>query len=120
TLHFVDFSKPDPAAERVERFMTAARHALAEGDPELAAQRLGYARDADPRQPVGLRQLPVAFWQAGHLPPAGRPRSHRARRGPGARCATGRAPSRTVRRRTASPRASTRTCARSTSPATRR
>ena len=33
SLQFVDFSKPDPAAERVERFMTAAQHALAEGDP---------------------------------------------------------------------------------------
>jgi tetratricopeptide (TPR) repeat protein len=72
TLHFVDFSKPDPAADRVERFMTAARHALAEGDPELAAQRLIYARDADPRNPVVLRQLTVAFWQAGNLPAAGR------------------------------------------------
>ena len=49
TLQFVDFSKPDPAADRVERFMTAAQHALAEGDPALAAQRLIYARDADPR-----------------------------------------------------------------------
>jgi len=72
TLHFVDFSKPDPAAERVERFMTAARHALAEGDPVLAAQRLIYARDADPRNPVVLRQLTVAFWQSGNLAAAGR------------------------------------------------
>jgi tetratricopeptide (TPR) repeat protein len=72
TLQFVDFSKPDPAAERVERFMTAARHALAEGDPELAAQRLVYARDADPRNPVVLRQLTVAFWQSGNLPAAAR------------------------------------------------
>jgi len=72
TLHFVDFSKPDPAAERVERFMTAARHALAEGDPRLAAQRLIYARDADPRNPVVLRQLTVAFWQSGNLAAAGR------------------------------------------------
>src|SRR5690606_15240318 len=69
---FVDFSKPDPAAERVERFMTAARHALAEGDPRLAAQRLIYARDADPRNPVVLRQLTMAFWQAGDLLAAGR------------------------------------------------
>src|SRR4029078_5566726 len=28
SLQFVDFSKPDPAAERVERFMVAAQHAL--------------------------------------------------------------------------------------------
>ena len=32
SLQFVDFSRPDPGAERVERFMTAAKHALAEGD----------------------------------------------------------------------------------------
>jgi tetratricopeptide (TPR) repeat protein len=72
SLQFVDFSKPDPAADRVQRFMTAAQHALAEGDPVLAAQRLVYARDADPRNPVVLRQLTVAFWQAGDLPAAGR------------------------------------------------
>lgn len=72
SLQFVDFSKPDPAADRVERFMTAARHALAEGNPQLAAQRLVYARDAEPRNPVVLRQLTVAFWQSGNLPAAAR------------------------------------------------
>src|SRR5246127_5136440 len=30
SLQFVDFSRPDPAADRVQRFMTAAQHALAE------------------------------------------------------------------------------------------
>ena len=50
SLQFVDFSKPDPGAERVERFMTAAKHALAEGDFALAARRLVYARDAEPAQ----------------------------------------------------------------------
>jgi tetratricopeptide (TPR) repeat protein len=72
SLQFVDFSKPDPAADRVQRFMTAAQHALAEGDAALAAQRLIYARDADPRNPVVLRQLTVAFWQAGDLQAAAR------------------------------------------------
>jgi tetratricopeptide (TPR) repeat protein len=72
SLHFVDFSKPDAAADRVERFMTAAQHALAEGDAGLAAQRLIYARDADPRNPVVLRLLTAAFWQAGNLPAAAR------------------------------------------------
>jgi hypothetical protein len=72
SLQFVDFSKPDPGAERVERFMTAAQHALAEGDPGLAAQRLIYARDADPSNPAVLRLLTVAFWQSGNLPAAGR------------------------------------------------
>src|SRR3954469_16250594 len=32
SLQFVDFSTPDPGAERVQRFMTAAKHALADGD----------------------------------------------------------------------------------------
>src|SRR5579863_9638632 len=72
SLRFVDFSKPDPGAERVERFMTAAQHALAEGDPALAAQRLIYARDADANNPAVLRLLTVAFWQSGNLPAAGR------------------------------------------------
>jgi tetratricopeptide (TPR) repeat protein len=72
SLQFVDFSKPDAAAERVQRFMTAAQHALAEGDPELAAQRLVYARDAEPSNPVVLRLLTTAFWQAGNLPAAAR------------------------------------------------
>jgi len=72
SLHFVDFSKPDPAADRVQRFMTAAQHALAEGDAALAAQRLVYARDAEPNNPAVLRLLTTAFWQAGNLPAAAR------------------------------------------------
>src|SRR5919204_1098717 len=72
SLQFVDFSKPDPGAERVQRFMTAAQHAMAEGDYKLAAQRLVYARDADPMNPVVLRLLTSAFWQAGNLPAAAR------------------------------------------------
>jgi tetratricopeptide (TPR) repeat protein len=72
SLQFVDFSKPDPAADRVERFMTAAQHALAEGDAALAAQRLVYARDAEPQNPMVLRLLTAAFWQAGNLPAAAR------------------------------------------------
>jgi tetratricopeptide (TPR) repeat protein len=72
SLQFVDFSKPDQAADRVERFMTAAQHALAEGDAALAAQRLIYARDADPANPMVLRLMTAAFWQAGNLPAAAR------------------------------------------------
>ncbi|HZU40432.1 MAG TPA: tetratricopeptide repeat protein [Solirubrobacteraceae bacterium] len=72
SLQFVDFSKPDAAADRVQRFMTAAQHALAEGDAGLAAQRLIYARDADPANPVVLRLLTTAFWQAGNLNAAAR------------------------------------------------
>jgi|SRR5579884_213690 len=72
SLQFVDFSKPDPAADRVQRFMTAAQHALAEGDAGLAAQRLVYARDADPANPAVLRLLTAAFWQSGNLSAAAR------------------------------------------------
>jgi tetratricopeptide (TPR) repeat protein len=72
SLQFVDFSRPDQAADRVERFMTAAQHALAEGNATLAAQRLVYARDADPTNPMVLRLLTAAFWQAGNLPAAAR------------------------------------------------
>src|SRR4051795_4665683 len=72
SLQFVDFSKPDPGAERVERFMTAAKHALAEGDFALAARRLIYARDADPRNTAVLRLMTLAFWQAGNYPAAAR------------------------------------------------
>jgi tetratricopeptide (TPR) repeat protein len=52
--------------------MTAAQHALAEGDAALAAKRLVYARDADPTNPTVLRLMTVAFWQAGNLAAAGR------------------------------------------------
>ena len=72
SLQFVDFSKPDPGAERVERFMTAAKHALAEGDFALAARRLVYARDAEPRNTAVLRLMTLAFWQAGDYSAAAR------------------------------------------------
>jgi tetratricopeptide (TPR) repeat protein len=72
SLQFVDFSKPDPGAERVERFMTAAKHALAEGDFKLAARRLVYARDAQPDNAAVLRLMTLAFWQAGDYSAAAR------------------------------------------------
>src|ERR687890_2347132 len=72
SLQFVDFSRPDPGAERVQRFMTAAKHALAEGDFKLAARRLVYARDAEPDNTQVLRLLTLAFWQAGDFAAAGR------------------------------------------------
>src|ERR1700754_4954640 len=72
SLQFVDFSKPDPGAERVERFMTAAKHALAEGDFKLAARRLIYARDAEPGNTQVLRLMTLAFWQAGDYSAAAR------------------------------------------------
>ena len=72
SMRFVDFSKPDPAEERVERFMIAAQRAMAEGEYELAAQRLIYARDAEPRNVAVLRLMTLAFWQAGKLEAAAR------------------------------------------------
>jgi tetratricopeptide (TPR) repeat protein len=72
SLQFVDFSKPDAGADRVERFVLAAQHATLEGNFELAAQRLVYARDAEPRNTTVLRLLTLAFWQSGNLPAAGR------------------------------------------------
>jgi tetratricopeptide (TPR) repeat protein len=72
SLQFVDFSKPDAGADRVERFVAAAQPATLEGNYELAAQRLVYARDAEPRNTTVLRLLTLAFWQAGNLPAAGR------------------------------------------------
>jgi tetratricopeptide (TPR) repeat protein len=52
--------------------MTAAQHAMAEGDFDIAAKRLIYARDADPTDTSVLRLLTLAFWQAGNLEAAGR------------------------------------------------
>ncbi len=72
SMKFVDFSKPDPAEDRVERFMTAAQRAMAEGEYVLAAQRLVYARDAEPRNVGVLRLMTLAFWQAGNLDAAAR------------------------------------------------
>src|SRR4051812_18732508 len=72
SLQFVDFHRPDPGAERVQRFMTAAKHALAEGDFALAARRLVYARDAEPRNIAVLRLLPTAYWQSGNFAAAAR------------------------------------------------
>src|ERR1700735_2343277 len=72
SMKFVDFSKPDPAEDRVERFMTAAQRAMAEGEDVLGAQGLVYARDAEPRNVGVLRLMTLAFWQAGNLEAAAR------------------------------------------------
>jgi hypothetical protein len=72
SMRFVDFSKPDPGEERVERFMLAAQRAMAEGEYELAAQRLIYARDAEPENVAVLRLMTLAFWNAGKLEEAAR------------------------------------------------
>src|SRR3954447_25346985 len=72
SLQFVDFSRPDPGADRVQRFMPAAKHALAEGDFALAARRLVFARDAEPGNTQVLRLMTLAFWQSGDYSAAGR------------------------------------------------
>jgi tetratricopeptide (TPR) repeat protein len=72
SLQFVDFSTPDDAADRVQRFVTAAQHAMAEGDFATAAQRLVYARNAQPVNPAVLRLMTLAFWRAKNFPAAGR------------------------------------------------
>jgi tetratricopeptide (TPR) repeat protein len=72
SLQFVDFSRPDPGADRVQRFMTAAKHALAEGDFKLAARRLVFARDAEPDNTAVLRLLTIAYWQSGDFSAAAR------------------------------------------------
>src|SRR2546430_2510090 len=72
SLRFVDFSPPHPAEERVERLLLAAQRAMAEGEYGLAAQRLVYARDADPANVAVLRLMTLAFWQAGKLDAAAR------------------------------------------------
>jgi len=72
SMRFVDFSRPDPASERAERFMLAAQRAMAEGDYTTAAKRLIYARDAEPRNVAVLRLMTLAFWQAGKLEEAAR------------------------------------------------
>jgi hypothetical protein len=72
SIYFVDFSTADPAAERAERFVVAAKHAMAEGNYSLAAQRLIYAREAEPRNVTVLRLMTIAFWRDGNLEAAAR------------------------------------------------
>src|ERR1700691_4309880 len=72
SMKFVDFSRPDPGKERTERFLIAAQRAMAEGEYELAAQRLIYARDAEPQNVAVLRLLTLAFWNGGNLEAAAR------------------------------------------------
>jgi tetratricopeptide (TPR) repeat protein len=72
TLDFVEFNKPDDAKDRARRFLLSAEHAMAEGNFELAAERLIYARDADEQDPTIHRLMTVAFWQAGDMAAAAR------------------------------------------------
>ncbi len=56
----------------MQRFVQAAKHALAEGDFKLAAKRLVFARDAEPHNVQVLRLMTTAFWQAGDYSAAAR------------------------------------------------
>ena len=72
SLQFVDFSKPDPG-RRPRPALHDRRPARARrGDYALAAQRLIYARDAEPNNVPVLRMMTLAFWQAGNLNAAAR------------------------------------------------
>jgi tetratricopeptide (TPR) repeat protein len=71
-LTFVDFAKRERDVERAERFLVAARDAIAQGDHALAAQRLVYARNAAPRDPEILGLLAGEYRHCARLKEAGR------------------------------------------------
>ncbi|GAC1321423.1 MAG: hypothetical protein NVSMB25_15100 [Thermoleophilaceae bacterium] len=71
-LSFVDFAQREKDAERAERFLVAAREAIAVGNDELATRRLVYARNADPRSPEILRLLALSYRSCKRLKEAGR------------------------------------------------
>ncbi len=73
SMRFVDFSKPDPAEERMERFMVAAQRAMAEGEYDAGGEAAGLRARSANRGNVGvLRLMTLAFWQAGDLEAAAR------------------------------------------------
>lgn len=72
TLDFVEFGKPDESKDRARRFLLSAEHAMAEGDYELASERLIFARDADETDPTIHRLMTVSFWQSGNMEAAAR------------------------------------------------
>ena len=64
-LIYVDFRQHEKDVERADRFLAAARDAVAERNARpCAIQRLVYARNADPRRPETLRLLAQQY----HLP----------------------------------------------------
>jgi tetratricopeptide (TPR) repeat protein len=71
-LIYVDFRQHERDADRAERFLTAARDAIASGQSEIAIKRLIYARNAAPRHTEILRLLAYEFLAAAKLPEAGR------------------------------------------------
>ena len=71
-LTFVDFAKRERDVERAQRFLVAARDAISNGNHELAAKRLVYARNADPRNPEILGLLAEEYRELARLLEAGR------------------------------------------------
>jgi tetratricopeptide (TPR) repeat protein len=71
-LTFVDFAKRERDVERAQRFLTAARDAISQGNHELAGKRLVYARNADPRNPEILALLAEEYRELARLREAGR------------------------------------------------
>jgi tetratricopeptide (TPR) repeat protein len=71
-LMFVDFAKRERDEERAQRFLVAARDAIATGNHELASKRLVYARNADERNPEILSLLAEEYRVLGRLKEAGR------------------------------------------------
>ncbi|HKP89243.1 MAG TPA: hypothetical protein VJT75_04650, partial [Thermoleophilaceae bacterium] len=71
-ITFVDFRQHEKDTERAERFLVAARDAIARGERRIAIQRLTYARDSIPRHPEVLRLLATEYRADGRLNEAGR------------------------------------------------
>ena len=71
-LMFVDFAKRERDVERAQRFLVAARDAIANGNHELASKRLVYARNADPQNPEILGLLAGEYRELARLREAGR------------------------------------------------
>jgi len=71
-LTFVDFAVRERDVERAQRFLVAARDAISNGHHELAAKRLVYARNADPRNPEILGLLAEEYRELARLLEAGR------------------------------------------------
>ena len=71
-LTFVDFRQHEKDVDRADRFLSAARDAVAEGKHDLAIRRLVYARNSDPRRPEILSLLAHEYFRMTRLREAGR------------------------------------------------
>lgn len=71
-LSFVDFRQHEKDVDRADRFLSAARDAVAEGKHDLAIRRLVYARNSDPRRPEILSLLAHEYFRVKRLREAGR------------------------------------------------